>query len=39
MEQYKIKSAHEAFEMYLSFNNTSDKRLVGMFEKKDSDVE
>ena len=36
MEQNKIKSAHEAFEMYLSFNNTSDKRLVGMFEKKDN---
>lgn len=30
-----IKAAHEAFETYLSFNNTSDKRLVGMFEKKD----
>ena len=30
-----IKTAHEAFELYLSFNNTSDKRLVGMFEKKD----
>ena len=36
MEQYKIKTAHEAFELYLSFNNTSDKRLVGMFEKKDN---
>ena len=30
-----IKAAHEAFETYLSFNNTSDKRLVGMFVKKD----
>ena len=36
MDQNIIKSAHEAFEMYLSFNNTSDKRLVGMFEKKDN---
>ena len=36
MEQNMIKTAHEAFELYLSFNNTSDKRLVGMFEKKDN---
>lgn len=36
MDQNKIKSAHDAFEMYLSFNNTSDKRLVGMFERKDN---
>ena len=36
MEQNMIKTAHEAFELYLSFNNTSDKRLVVMFEKKDN---
>lgn len=36
MIQDIIKNAHETFEMYLSFNNTSDKRLVGMFEKKDN---
>lgn len=36
MDQNIIKSAHEAFEMYLSFNNSSDKRLLGMFEKKDN---
>ena len=36
MEQNMKKTAHEAFELYLSFNKTSDKRLVGMFEKKDN---
>ena len=33
MDNLKLKNAHEAFEMYLSFNNTTDRRLIGVFEK------
>ena len=35
MDQIMISKAHESFEQYLSFNNTKDRRLVGMFERQE----
>jgi hypothetical protein len=34
MDTYQLIEAHKAFELYLSFNNATDKRLVGMFDRQ-----